>query len=739
MIGSEPAVRSIDPWPATPDIAPADPTVATRQRPSRAAPLATAVVASAGVGLAAWAALDRSRPIWWVTLAVIVVWSASALVVTVRLPRRNLGLVIATVAVASGAMLAATAVVADGEGDDGRLGRAITVALLAAALTHLALSLPEGRLVTRRRQAATTVAYVGAIGLGVASGGSTELPVLPYLIWTLLLGGTAVAGYGHRCARAGAADRARLQWVGWGVVMAVATAGVIAGVHALVDWPPDPALVALAFTVYIPLAFAASTFDRLAATVDRVLVHTIIIAGLVGLVVGIYLVVVIGLGRVPGEAERPILVSSMVAAALSALLAVWARDRLEELANERIYGEQKSPDEALRTFAGRMTRAVPMDELLLQLAESLKKSMHLAAAEVWTGTGGTLDRVVSVPHREERRVTLKDEELLVMARAHVQGNAWLQVWAHSLLADREEGRLVRVAAMAHGSELLGLLVAERTADSVAFTDEESRVLTELARQVGMALHNVSLDTALQASLAELQHRNAELQASRLRIVTAADESRRQIERNLHDGAQQHLVALAVKVGLVKQLLSAEPETAGTLLDQLRGDVQATLTELRELAHGIYPPLLRDRGLPEALRTAAYRAVLPTEVVSLDVGRYASEVEAAVYFCCLEALQNAGKYGGDGAEVTITVSEIADELRFEVADDGAGFDPAVVAMGRGFENMRDRLGAIGGDLDLSSTPGSGSLVAGRIPLDEANRGVCGAAPMSAPSDQLGRHS
>ena len=139
------------------------------------------------------------------------------------------------------------------------------------------------------------------------------------------------------------------------------------------------------------------------------------------------------------------------------------------------------------------------------------------------------------------------------------------------------------------------------------------------------------------------------QASRLRIVTTADESRRQIERNLHDGAQQHLVALAVKVGLVKTLLGSDPDTATLMVDELRGDVQAALDELRELAHGIYPPLLRDRGLGEALLNAANRSPLRTMVSADGVQRHDTDIEAAVYFCCLEAMQNAGKYAGAGGE------------------------------------------------------------------------------------------
>jgi signal transduction histidine kinase len=278
---------------------------------------------------------------------------------------------------------------------------------------------------------------------------------------------------------------------------------------------------------------------------------------------------------------------------------------------------------------------------------------------------------------------------------------------------------VRAAMVAHLGELLGLIVVERPADDPPFTDDDDRVLAELARQVGLALHNVRLDSALQASLEELEVRNEELQASRLRIVTAADESRRQIERNLHDGAQQHLVALAVKVGLVKQLLDADRTTAEEMLDQLRGDVQDTLDELRELAHGIYPPLLRDRGLEAALQAAANRSALPVALmVTESVQRHPTETEAAIYFCCLEAMQNAGKHAGEHANLTVTVEEADGFLHFEVADDGPGFDPAAAAMGHGFVNMRDRLGAIGGTLEVDSAPGEGARVRGRVPVDDA---------------------
>jgi signal transduction histidine kinase len=200
-------------------------------------------------------------------------------------------------------------------------------------------------------------------------------------------------------------------------------------------------------------------------------------------------------------------------------------------------------------------------------------------------------------------------------------------------------------------------------------------------------------------------------------VAAADAERRRIERNLHDGAQQHLVALAVKVRLARQLAERDPPKSSALMEELGGDLEDALQELRDLAHGIYPPLLADKGLPDALRAAARRASVPVEVHADGVGRYRPELEAAVYFCCLEALQNAGKYAGEGARAMVRLWEEAGGVWFEVADDGAGFDTRRVSASAGFTNMNDRLGAIGGSLRIESAPGRGTKVAGAIPLTQ----------------------
>jgi signal transduction histidine kinase len=628
--------------------------------------------------------------------AVVAAWAVAMVFVAVQRPTEPLWLWVGGSGLAGGVALWAPA----------------AIALVPFAAFALVLALPSG---TLRAPARWLLPFGALVAIVAAIVGAEESRRAGATVGeAIVLGLCAVSAFVRACRRANEVDRGRLQWVGWGVVVAACLASALWLLHALLHWPTIAPDLAIAATLFVPFAVALSSVETLAVRIDRLLVHTIEAGGIVIMVCAVYVVIVLGFGDSPDASERRVLGLSLVAAIIAALLYTPVRNRLSELANRRVYGERQAPDEPLQTFGARMSRAIPLEELLLQLAESLKKSMHLAASEVWTGTEGVLECAAAVPFREPPRLRLDEDEVHVIARAHVSGNAWLQVWLPTLLA-AHPGRMLRVAPLAHSGELLGLIVCARNAGDAPFTEEQDRVLTELARPVALALHNSRLDTALQASLDDLRIANDELRASRARIVAASDQSRRQIERNLHDGAQQHLVALAVKLGLARQLLDGDPTTLGAMLEELRGDAQETLTQLRELAHGIYPPLLMDRGLGEALRAAANRAVLVTDVVA-DVGRYPPEAEAAVYFCCLEALQNAGKHAGAGARVAITVEECDQELCFAVVDNGAGFDASGDAIrGHGFVNMADRVGAIGGSLTIDSAAGAGTQVRGRLPL------------------------
>jgi signal transduction histidine kinase len=232
----------------------------------------------------------------------------------------------------------------------------------------------------------------------------------------------------------------------------------------------------------------------------------------------------------------------------------------------------------------------------------------------------------------------------------------------------------------------------------------NRMLRGLRERQSLLEHNAELTAALEGSLA--------------RIVTAADAERRRVERDLHDGAQQHLVLLGLKLGLLERRAAADRELAA-LVHETRRDLERALTELRDLAHGIYPAALEHDGLAAALRDAAGRATIPARVESNGTGRYPPEIEAAVYFCCLEALQNASKHAGSGAQVTISLHQRGEELQFAVADDGEGFDPGV-ASGSGLQNMADRIGALGGTVSIRSASGEGTTVTGAVSIATARR-------------------
>ncbi len=214
--------------------------------------------------------------------------------------------------------------------------------------------------------------------------------------------------------------------------------------------------------------------------------------------------------------------------------------------------------------------------------------------------------------------------------------------------------------------------------------------------------------ALRTSERQLADRAAELTASRTRLTTAADEERRRIERDLHDGAQQHLVALSVLIGLARH---AEHERSLPLLTEAAELVEASIVEIRRLAHGIYPPLLVSGGLTEALPTLAARASVPVHLDLNGLGRYPTSTEAAMYYCCSEALQNAAKHGGTGTAVTIAGRQDGPLLTLMITDTGKGFDPSTI--GQGLINMTDRLWAIGGTLSIDTAPGCGTRITAAV--------------------------
>ena len=255
-------------------------------------------------------------------------------------------------------------------------------------------------------------------------------------------------------------------------------------------------------------------------------------------------------------------------------------------------------------------------------------------------------------------------------------------------------------------EHLGGLSVEMPAND-PLDPRRRRLIEDLAGQAGPVLANVRLIE--------------ELRASRRRIVSAQDERAKKLERDIHDGAQQQLVALTVKLRLLEQIAERDPARVKEMASALQTDATGALEDLRDLARGIYPPLLADKGLGAALEAQARKAVVPTAVAADGVGRFAQDVESAVYFSCLEALQNVAKYA-EATRTTISLTNGDGQLRFIVSDDGRGFDPAATGYGTGLQGIADRLAAIGGELAVASEPGGGATISGRVPISPQESGT-----------------
>lgn len=505
----------------------------------------------------------------------------------------------------------------------------------------------------------------------------------------LALGLVVIASLVPRARRATGDERQQYKWVSYAATIVVGTMALGWTLFGLGIRNLLIENATLAVAGLLPIAAAIAVLKFRLYDIDVVINKTMVYGALATFVTLVYVAVVVGLGDLFGSPGDRDLALSIAATALVAVVFQPVRQRVQGGVNRLVYGRRASPYEVLANFSQRMGEPLDHREVLEQTAQLLGEATRAARAEVWLRSGDVVRAVACWPDGRcsTESLPLADAEDLLAERASLS------------VPVRQRG------------ELLGAFTVT-TGPGEAVRPVEVKLASDLAAQAGHVFGNVRLTE-------ELVRRLEDLRASRQRLVSAQDEERRRLERNLHDGAQQHLVALRVHLGLAAAAIDEGPEQARMLLAESQQVAIEALENLRDLAHGIYPPLLADEGLVVAVRVRSQRSPLPVQVYGDELVRYPQETEMAVYFCCLEALQNAAKYS-DASKVEVHLAEDGERLRFSVEDDGEGFDPAAVAWGAGLQNMTDRLQALGGDLLISSSPGEGTRLAGEVPIEPGGR-------------------
>jgi signal transduction histidine kinase len=582
--------------------------------------------------------------------------------------------------------------------------------LLVPTLTYLLLLFPDGHLPSPRWRWFARI--IGAsyvlifLLIVVGPGRLTESafpdlenplgiealrPYLDLLLGVFLMVPIGIAGsllsLVLRFRRSTGVERLQMRWL-------LTAAGIVGVLYSFIlilsfsaEWggTTTPTWLAVLQTVsvlsfaLIPIAIGIAVLRYRLFEIDVVINRAVLFAALALFITAVYIAIVVGVGAIVGSRGDPVL--SAVAAAAVALAFQPVRRRAQRLADRMVYGKRATPYEVLSEFSDRVGNAYANEELLPRMAAALAGGTGALRTDVWIAF---------------------DEELRPAATWPADAPAIPPVPLEQV--EEAAATSLRVPVR-HQGELLGALSIEKKPGD-AVTPVEEKLVRDLAAQAGLVIRNVALTEQL------LDHIE-QLRASRQRLVQAQDEERRKIERNLHDGAQQQLVALSVKLRLAEGLVERDTAKAREVLTQLQTEAADAIDTLRDLARGIYPPLLADQGLVAALSSQARKAAIPTEVVGDQIARYPQDVEATVYFCALEALNNVAKYA-NATRAEVRLAQDDGFVTFAVTDDGAGFDPSRTGYGTGLRGMADRIDAVNGTLEVTSTPGRGTTVSGRIP-------------------------
>jgi signal transduction histidine kinase len=420
----------------------------------------------------------------------------------------------------------------------------------------------------------------------------------------------------------------------------------------------------------VPAAMGVAILRYRLYDLDLVVQKTVLYVTVAVLLTGVFLLIAVAIGGIAGRGE-----AGAVVAAAAIGLSLWPAIRLaKRVADRLVYGGRATPYEVLTEFSARVGGSYGAEDVLPRMAEIVAGAVGARRAVVWLRIGDELRPAAVAPDGDSP------------APVRISGSELPALAADGTVEVRDHG------------ELLGALSVD-TPSNDPMNPSKERLVRDLASQAGLVLRNVRLIE--------------ELRESRRRIVAVQDERARKLERNIHDGAQQQLVALSVKLRLAEQLADRDATKTKKMLAQLQGEAADALENLRDLARGIYPPLLANAGLGAAIEAQARKSPIPVDFDVDGIGRYPQELEAAVYFCVLEAMQNIAK-SSRASLARIRLVETNGDLTFTVVDDGVGFDPSR-ARGSGLPNMRDRMEALGGHLEIHSSVGSGTRVAGLVPV------------------------
>jgi signal transduction histidine kinase len=429
----------------------------------------------------------------------------------------------------------------------------------------------------------------------------------------------------------------------------------------------------------------------------------VVMIGLASFVVTVYVIVVLGGGAIIGRTDSPSPLLAVFATAAVALLFAPVTVALERVATRMGQGGVATPYDVLSRFSETVTGGYATEQLPARMSMLLAQGTGAAWAQVWLTVSGRLTLAATWPANADEDRTAPS----------------VQPDGVDVTADGRRALTVR-----HGGQLLGVLrLQERP--GLALTAVEQRLFAGLAAQAGLVLRMVGLRAELEDRHEELAARADELQASRERLISTQDAERRRLERDIHDGAQQHLVALTVNLRLAQKIAVRSPERAARVLSEQADAAGVAIEILSSLSRGIYPRLLSNEGLVPALLSAVATSPIPVTIDAVGVGRLPAPVEAALYFCCMEAVQNAAKHSG-ARSVSVQLGENQDRWHLIIKDNGTGFDQAVsgtVGTGAGLVNMRDRLDAVGGVVTIGSLSGRGTTVTAVVPRNEDLEPAC----------------